>query len=513
MIKPQEGFQEMALATEADIAFVGGSAGGGKTFILLMEGTRHVRNPDFGFVIFRRTTPQIKNEGALWDTSEKLYPLSGATPRESSLTWKWPSGAKGKFSHLEHDKTVEEYQGAQIPYIGFDELTHFTEYQFWYMVSRNRSDCGVRPYMRGGCNPDPKSWVAKFIDWWIDPVTGYAIPERSGVIRYFTRDGDTVVWGDTKQEVIDACPHIFQNPHLVASGVELDDLVKSFTFIAGSIYENKIFIKKDPTYLGTLLTLQPEERARLLDGNWKISLDGQALCNWAALQQIFDNYPETAAMPLRCITLDAAKFGKDFAVLMVWRGWEVVFMMVWLKSDVFDINKGIEWARQRFSVTKDNVVVDADGVGDGTVRLGGYDAFHGGHPAKRDDLSNIKLDYKNYKTQCYYRFCQKRINPGQVRFSINSQTCIIYDGTSENGTYTTKIKVGGSVRDVRDLIKDDFSTARRLETPNEGVDKIQMEPKEMQKNQLKRSPDFSDTAVMREHFELRPERKGMRREN
>src|SRR5215467_12239907 len=79
-IGPQEGPQSQFLATSADIAIYGGAAGGGKTFAELLEPLRHVGNKDFGAVIFRRTTPQITNEGALWDESIKLYPQLGAKP-------------------------------------------------------------------------------------------------------------------------------------------------------------------------------------------------------------------------------------------------------------------------------------------------------------------------------------------------------------------------------------------------------------------------------------------------
>ena len=83
----------------------------------------------------------------------------------------------------------------------FDELTHFTWRQFSYMFSRNRSTCGVRPYIRAGCNPDAASWVARWVEWWIDAATGLPIPERSGVIRWFVRDGDNIRWGDSPAEL------------------------------------------------------------------------------------------------------------------------------------------------------------------------------------------------------------------------------------------------------------------------------------------------------------------------
>src|SRR4051794_22869976 len=105
IIRPQDGPQTAFLGSSADIAIYGGAAGGGKTWALLMEPLRHVANPEFGAVFFRRTTVQIRNEGGLWDESFKLYPLIGAEPREHVLNYKFPSGAEVTFAHLEHDKT------------------------------------------------------------------------------------------------------------------------------------------------------------------------------------------------------------------------------------------------------------------------------------------------------------------------------------------------------------------------------------------------------------------------
>ena len=108
--------------------------------------------------------PQITNPGALWDESLKLYPLVGGIPHLGVREWRWPCGGKIKFGHLQFETTVYDWQGAQIAQICFDELTHFTAHQFFYMVSRNRSTCGVRPYIRATCNPDADSWVADFLD-------------------------------------------------------------------------------------------------------------------------------------------------------------------------------------------------------------------------------------------------------------------------------------------------------------------------------------------------------------
>lgn len=258
-IKPQPGPQEQFLATPADIAIFGGAAGGGKTYALLMEAIRHVGTRGYFGVIFRRNATQIRNEGGLWDTSTEFYSSIGGAPRESTLKWFFPNATSIRFAHMEYEKDRLSWQGAQIPFIGFDELTHFTERQFWYMLSRNRTTCGVRPYIRATCNPDPDSFVAELISWWIDEDTGYPIEERSGVLRYFVRRGNVIEWGDTPEELADRFDDV---------DVAVD--VKSLTFIASSVEDNQILMQKDPTYVGNLKAMAYVDRERLLRGNWKI---------------------------------------------------------------------------------------------------------------------------------------------------------------------------------------------------------------------------------------------------
>lgn len=253
-IGPQPGPQEQFLSTGADIAIYGGAAGGGKTYALLLEPLRHVNNPQFGAVIFRREAVQITNEGGLFDTSASIYMLAGATPKLSpQRSWRFPTGAEITFSHLHNDLDVQNWQGAQIPFIGYDELTHFTEQQFWYMLSRNRSTCGVRPYVRATCNPDADSWVSQLVAWWIDQNTGYPILARSGVIRYFINLGGRLMWGSSRQELLTQFP---------------GSRPKSFTFVPATLSDNRILNVRDPDYLANLQALNRVERERLLMGNW-----------------------------------------------------------------------------------------------------------------------------------------------------------------------------------------------------------------------------------------------------
>ncbi len=255
-LMPQAGPQFAFLTTSADIAIYGGAAGGGKSFGLLLEPCRHMNNPDFGGVIFRRQAIQVKAEGGLWDTSFYIYGQLDATPVMSPYPkWVFPSGASLSFNHLASDNDLLSWQGSQIPFIGYDELTHFTERQFWYMLSRNRSVSAIRPYIRATTNPDADSWVAKLIEWWIDQDSGYAIQERSGIIRYFIRVDDTLHWADTRQELIDKFPLL--QP-------------KSLTFIPSKLTDNKILMDNDPGYMANLMIMGRVDRERLLNGNWKV---------------------------------------------------------------------------------------------------------------------------------------------------------------------------------------------------------------------------------------------------
>lgn len=257
---PQPGPQTAFLDSIADICIYGGSAGSGKSFGLMLEAMRYpYRKPGFDAVIFRRNTTDIRKPGGLWDESMKLYPHANATPVNHTLTWRWAGGGSVKLAHLEYDNTVLDWHGSQVPLICFDELTTFTKFQFFYLLSRNRGMTGVRPYIRASCNADAGSWVADLIQWWWDPGNGYPILERSGVLRYFVRGHDDALqWYDSKYQAV------------MATG-QKPETIKSLTFIAAKLADNPALTRSDPQYLGNLMMLPQVERERLLNGNWKIS--------------------------------------------------------------------------------------------------------------------------------------------------------------------------------------------------------------------------------------------------
>lgn len=259
ILGPQAGPQTMFMASSADIVIYGGAAGGGKTYALLLEALRHKDVKGFGGVIFRKNFTQITAEGGLWDASNKIFSQvpdahSRKTPK---YHWRFYSGAKLHFAHLDREEDLQAWQGTEIAYLGFDELTHFTKHQFLYMLSRNRSTCGVKPYVRCTCNPDSDSWVAEFISWWIDQDTGYPIRERSGIVRYMCVLNNAIRWGDSPEEL--------EKEYNIPSTD-----CKSVTFIASRLEDNKILMQSDPSYLSNLKAMTEVDMERLLYGNWKI---------------------------------------------------------------------------------------------------------------------------------------------------------------------------------------------------------------------------------------------------
>ena len=302
-IRPQAGPQEAFLSTSADIGIFGGSAGAGKTFALELEPVRHLGVKDFRATLFRRTSEQISKPGGPWDESYKIYPYLGGIDKTSTHEWVFPAGSKISFGHIQYEKDLKSWDGSQIALIMFDQLESFTERMFFYMLSRNRTLCGVKPYIRATCNPDARSWLARFLQWWIDQDTGFPIPERSGVIRWMSHINSKVYWHDTREESVAFCLEMDIDEKTAQA------MPKSVTFIPATVEDNKILMEQDPGYKTNLLALQKYDMQRLYKGNWKERPEtGEFPFSWFD-DCWFEKWPENPV--LKTIALDPSKGRQD----------------------------------------------------------------------------------------------------------------------------------------------------------------------------------------------------------
>lgn len=151
-------------------AFYGGRAGGGKTDGLLMAALQYVDVPGYSAILFRRTSVQLmKPESIMGRAKDWLLGQSGVRWNESKKLFSFETGGRPAtlvFSHMEAEENKRDHDGAEYQFIGWEELTHFTETQYRYLFSRLRrlrtaSDVPLR--VRGGSNPGNigHAWVKK----------------------------------------------------------------------------------------------------------------------------------------------------------------------------------------------------------------------------------------------------------------------------------------------------------------------------------------------------------------
>lgn len=251
--------QEMFLNTPdwVDICFYGGQAGGGKTFAGLMHHMKYVDDPLYRGLTLRRTTPMLMKPGAVWDEAKAMFRDIDPDGRIKikDMKYVFSSEAEVSFSHFEHVDDEDNFQGAQISSCVMEELCQFEESQFNYILSRLRTKAKMKPNMRATMNPDPDSWVRKYVDWYLYPegheLYGRPDPAKQGVIRWFIRDNNELIWGESKEDLEARFPN---------------NIPLSFRFINASVYDNP-YIEK--SYIAFLQGLPKVQKEILLYGNWE----------------------------------------------------------------------------------------------------------------------------------------------------------------------------------------------------------------------------------------------------
>jgi predicted phage terminase large subunit-like protein len=153
----------------------GGAAGGGKSDYLLMAALQYIDQPGYSAVIFRRSFPQLAapEDGLLARALEWL----GGRPEWQGIDtihgmpvrWHRAGGGTLSFSHLQLERDKYNHQGPSYQFIGWDELTQFSQSQYSYLTSRLRrlKDSQIPLRVRAASNPggEGHDWVkARFVD-------------------------------------------------------------------------------------------------------------------------------------------------------------------------------------------------------------------------------------------------------------------------------------------------------------------------------------------------------------
>ena len=235
------------------------AAGAGKSHCLLGSFLKFCDNPRTRGVIFRKTTKQISNPGGLFDSAINLYkqvdPKLKIRNRELELVFS--SGATLKFAYLDNPSDKYNFQGAELTFIGFDEIQQLSQENVIYLFSRLRSTTvDYRKQIVATGNPDFHSFMKDWVEFALDE-RGIPIRKDKYPMRYFVQvSGGSIQWADTREEL--------ETMH----GKGQDSGILSFMFVPGTIYDNPPLMLADPSYISKLKALPLIEKERLLWGSW-----------------------------------------------------------------------------------------------------------------------------------------------------------------------------------------------------------------------------------------------------
>ena len=229
-------------ATESEVLF-GGAAGGGKSYGQVVDALLFaLRYPASKQLILRRTFAEL--DKSLIRLALALYPREIFTLNSSSHTGRFKNGSLLDFGYCAAENDVYQYQSAEYDAVRFDELTHFTESQYLYLISRVR-----------GANSYPKQ------------------------IKSSTNPGG-VGHGWVKERFVDAAER--GRPFLGKDGM-------SRIFIPALLEDNRFLREGDPEYKKRLLALPERERKALLLGDWDI-FEGQYFTEFSRERHVIEPF-------------------------------------------------------------------------------------------------------------------------------------------------------------------------------------------------------------------------------
>lgn len=294
-----KGPQTQALRSEADITLYGGAAGGGKSDLLLgAAATRHHRS-----ILFRRQGTQLV---ALIERSREIIGNRGKYNGKDDL-WRLKNGRVIEFGSVKDEDDKVKYQGRPHDLIGFDEIPHFTESQFRFLMGWLRTTVkGQRCRVIAVGNPPTDAegdWVIRFWAPWLDPQ--HPNPAKPGELRWF------VTAKGVDLEVESGAPYTLE------SGETVDP--KSRTFIPARVEDNPYLMATG--YASTLEALPEPLRSMMRHGSFAASMDDHPWqvipTAWilAAQKRWQDREKPGPSIAMDALGVDVARGGKDRTIL------------------------------------------------------------------------------------------------------------------------------------------------------------------------------------------------------
>lgn len=371
------------LARPETEVFFGGEAGGGKSFALLIDATRYCARARYTAVIFRRTYPDLED---LMHKAINIYCAPGLEAKfnASKHLFTFPTGARIKFSHLQHIKDIYSHQGQEYDYIGFDELPQFPKLAYTYLFSRLRGpDPEIERYIRGTGNPDGEGllWVkSRFIDP-LEPLeTGWFLTS-----------------GDFDRKVARGTPESV-----------------SRAFIPSIRQENRALMDADPNYEARLNQLPEQQKRALKFGIWQLFDRPEQLIKSEWWQAAVDgkNKRQDENQPF-AIGADFAHMGDDKSVIILGRGNRPFKATWWPQTRTTEFAEHLIDAMKPFGY---QVRAAVDTVGPGA---GVYDDITKYHQAYADRVEAVthkddafdwqyvgKVEFDNVRSQMLWKLRQ-----------------------------------------------------------------------------------------------------------
>lgn len=227
-------------------------------------------------------------------------------------------------------------------------------------------------------------------------------------------------------------------------------------------------------YKENLLSLDKISKERLLYGNWEYDDDPATLIPYDKIIDSFSNFFVEKGETY--LTADVARYGSDCSVYGIWDGYRVKLIRQ-SKLSVTENAENIKRLQSEYNVPSSRVIVDDDGVGGGVVDILGCKGFVN-NSSPLPNPSDLKAEnYRNLKSQCYF---------------------MLADKINKSGMYIDCQDV-----EMREKIIEELEQVKRHNIDKDN--KVEIMPKDKVKALIGRSPDFSDTLMMRMWFDLVPD--------